>query len=90
MGSNKSKFNDNNNVNDAGDEHQQLQRSAPKRKFNELANDEEDKPAAAGENQNCGSKKNREDGNDLAMEVCTYLVDYKKKAKRYNINWERK
>jgi hypothetical protein len=69
MESNKN--NDNNN--EAGDEHQQLQRSAPKRKFNELANDEEDKPAASGEDQNCGRKKNREEGNDLDKEVCTYL-----------------
>jgi hypothetical protein len=73
MGSNKSKFNDNNNVNDAGDEHQQLQRSATKRKFNELANDE-DKPAASGEDQNCGSKKNREEGNNLDMEVCSLHI----------------
>jgi hypothetical protein len=53
-----------NTNNDGGDEHQQLR--------NELINDE-DKPAA-GEDQNCDSQKNHEDGNDLLdLEVCTYL-----------------
>jgi hypothetical protein len=46
-----------------------------KRKLNELTNDE-DKPAeAAGqEDQECAnSKKYREEGNDMDLEVCTYL-----------------
>jgi hypothetical protein len=66
MESNK---NDNNNT--GGDEHEQPPRSAQKCTLNELANDE-NKPA--GEDQNCSSKTNHEDRNDLLdLEVCTYL-----------------
>jgi hypothetical protein len=63
--------NKNNNNNNGGDEHQQLRGSARKRKLNELTNDgdkstgEEDQPEA----ENCSS----EEGNDLDVEVCTYL-----------------
>jgi hypothetical protein len=75
MESNK---NDNNNNGDNEHEHEQPQRTAQKRKLNELTNDEdksapaEDKPAR--EDQNCSSKKNREEGNDLLdLEVCRYF-----------------
>jgi hypothetical protein len=66
--------NKNNNNNDGGDKHQQLDGSAQNRKSNKMAKDE-DKPAeAAGEeNQSCSSNKNLEEGNDLDLEVCTYL-----------------
>jgi hypothetical protein len=69
-------FNKNNDNNNGGDEPEQPQRSAQKRKLNELANDDqpadEDKPAR--EDQNCSSKKNREEGNDLLdLEVCRYF-----------------
>jgi hypothetical protein len=76
MESNK---NDNNN-NGIDNKHEQPQRSAQKRKLNEMTNDE-DKPAeAAGEEgQECAnSKKNREEGDDRDLEVCTYL-NYKQK-----------
>jgi hypothetical protein len=64
--------NENNNNND-GEENQQLRGSTQNRKPNKLANDE-DKPAATtGEDQNCSSNKNLEEGNDLDLEVCTYL-----------------
>jgi hypothetical protein len=67
MESNK---NNNNNGGDQ-DEQQQFRGSAPKRKFNELTNDG-DKPAkAAGEDdQNGDNKKNREDGDNMDLEVC--------------------
>jgi hypothetical protein len=70
MESNK---NDNNNNGD--NEHQQPQRTAQKRKFNQLTNDEEPAEAAGEEGQDCtNSKKNREEGNDLLdLEVCTYF-----------------
>jgi hypothetical protein len=64
-----------NNNNNGGDEHEQPPRSERKCKLNELTN-YEDKPAeAAGqEDQECAnSKKNREEGNDMDLEVCTYL-----------------
>jgi adenine specific DNA methylase Mod len=62
-----------NDNNDEGDEHEQLRRNAQKRKLNELTNDE-GKPAAGDEDQPGSSKKNRkEKGNDLDLEVCTYL-----------------
>jgi hypothetical protein len=54
----ESNNNQNNNNNDGGDK---------------LANDE-DKPAATRElDQNYSSNKNLEEGNDLDLEVCTYL-----------------
>jgi hypothetical protein len=64
----ESNNNNNNNNNDGGDEHQQLQQRNAQ---NRLANDG-DKPAkAAGEeDQSCSSKKNRDEGNDLDLEVC--------------------
>jgi hypothetical protein len=58
--------------NNGGAEHEQLQKSAHKRKFNEVTNDV-DKPAAGEEDQpeDCSSsKKNRNEGNDLDLEVC--------------------
>jgi hypothetical protein len=59
-----------NSNNNGGDEHEQLQKSERKRTFNELTNDE-DKPAAGEEDPNCtNSKKNREEGKDLDLEVC--------------------
>jgi hypothetical protein len=66
-----------NNDNNGEDQHEQLQKNARKRKLNELTNDG-DKPATVGvdqpEPEECrNSKKNREKGNDLDLEVCTYL-----------------
>jgi hypothetical protein len=70
----ESNSNKNDNNNDGGDKHQQLGGSAQNRKSNKLANDE-DKPSTTGEDQNCSSNKNREEGNDLDLdlEVCTYF-----------------
>jgi hypothetical protein len=70
--------NQNNNNNNGGAEHEQLQKSAHKRKFNEVTNDV-DKPAAGEEDQpeDCStSKKNCEDGNVLDLEVFTFLNTY--------------
>jgi hypothetical protein len=74
MESNK---NNDNNKNEGDKQNQQLRTNALKRKMNELANDC-DKPAAAGEEnqqepEDCNSKKNREEGNTMDLEVCTYL-----------------
>jgi hypothetical protein len=70
--------NKNNNDNNGKEEQQQLWGSARKRTFNELTNDE-DKPAATGQDQpeleNCSSsKKNREEGNGLDLEVYTFWI----------------
>jgi hypothetical protein len=78
-------------INNGGDQHQhqQLRENARKHTFNELANDE-DKPAAAGEedpNYNT-SKKNRQDkGNDLDLEVCLqYIFGFEKERRTHGTN----
>jgi hypothetical protein len=65
----KMESNNNNDNNNDGGNHQQLRGSAQNCKSNKLANDE-DKPAAKGEDQDCSSNKNLEEGNDLDLEVC--------------------
>jgi hypothetical protein len=64
-----------NDINNGGDEHQQLRGNARKRKFNKLANDVDvDQPTDQDQQQkpeNCRKKKcEQQQGND-ALEVCT-------------------
>jgi hypothetical protein len=85
----KMEFNKDNDKN-GGDENEQLRGSARKRKLNnELTNNGDgDKPAEEDqpELEDCSSsKKNREDGNGLDLEVCTYLD--LEKAKINSIDW---
>jgi hypothetical protein len=67
--------------NNRGDEEQQLRRCERKRELNELTkNGGKPTAAAAGqEKQNGINNKNSEDGNELDLEVCTYLDEKKTK-----------